>query len=70
MYVVRAGKDSWTELLQSIDRFVDLALEANLPVTVRNYAEGQHSFDVLDDTAETREIITDTMAFLARSFRR
>jgi acetyl esterase/lipase len=70
MYVVRAGRDTWTELLHSIDRFVELALEANLPVTLRNYTTGQHSFDVQDDTGETREIITDTIAFLARIFRR
>ena len=29
-----------------------------------NYAEGQHGFDILDDTERSRSIIQQTLAFM------
>lgn len=66
IYLVRAGRDRFPEVLRSIDHFVRYALQANLRVTVRNYPTGHHSFDAEDDTAETRAIIAETLAFLGR----
>jgi dienelactone hydrolase len=64
--VVRCGRDSWVELLASIDRFTDFALEQNLRVQLLNYPGGRHSFDTEDDTEETRTVIAQTLWFLAR----
>lgn len=63
MLIVRAGRDH-PRLNQSIDAFVAEALRQNAPIEVINYPEGRHAFDVLDDTARTRQIIRRTLAFL------
>lgn len=65
LLVARAGQDRWSTGLASIDHFVGFALEQNLPVTVINYPAGQHAFDVLDDTPESRRIIRLTLDFLS-----
>ena len=64
MLIARAGQDRWTVGLESTDHFVAWALAENLPVTVLNYPDGRHAFDVLDDTAETRRIIAATLRFM------
>lgn len=69
LLVARAGQDRWTTGLASIDHFVEFALEQNLPVTVINYPAGQHAFDVLDDTSESRRIIRLTLDFLSTHLR-
>lgn len=63
MLVVRAGRDHPLNN-QAIDVFVAEALSQNAPLEVINYPEGRHAFDVLDDTARTRQIIQRTLAFL------
>ena len=63
MLLVRAGRDRYSIILNSIDHFAAYAFQQNLPVTVLNYPEGQHTFDVRDDTAETRSIIKQTLDF-------
>jgi acetyl esterase/lipase len=70
MFLVRAGRDRWPEILSSLDHFNSFALEQNLRVTMRNYPEGQHAFDALDDTAETRSIIRQTLTFLTEHLAR
>ncbi len=63
MLVVRAGRDRYSEILNSIDHFSAFALQQNLAVTVLNYPKGQHAFDLEDDTEETRGIIKQTLDF-------
>ncbi|HEY7358601.1 MAG TPA: hypothetical protein VH590_19100, partial [Ktedonobacterales bacterium] len=63
MLVVRAGRDHPLNN-RAIDAFVAEALSQNAPLEVINYLEGRHAFDVLDDTARTRQIIRRTLAFL------
>jgi len=63
MFVVRAGRDREPEILHSIDHFTAFAFQQNLALTVRNYPEGHHTFDVDDDTEETRAIIKQTLDF-------
>lgn len=64
LLVARAGQDRWTTGLATTDHFVAFALEQNLPVTVINHPAGQHAFDVLDNTPESRRIIRRTLGFL------
>jgi dienelactone hydrolase len=63
LFVVRAGEDN-PKLNKSIEGFVGEATKRNLPLTFVNYAEGQHSFDIENDTVSSQEIIKHTLAFL------
>ena len=63
MLLVRAGRDRFPEILGSIDHFTAFAFQENLAVTVLNYPEGQHAFDVEDDTKETHAIIKQPLDF-------
>lgn len=61
--IVRAGLDS-PGLNNGIETFAQAAIAGDMPVTVINYVDGQHAFDLLDDTDESREIIKQTVAFM------
>ena len=69
MYLVRAGLERFPQVRRSMDEFVQYAFDNNLKVIVRNYPEGHHSFDITDDTTETREIIRQTLDFLKHHLR-
>ncbi len=62
--VVRAGRDQMPGLNDTIDRFVGAALARNLPLTVVNHATAPHSFDLLDDSEASRQVIRSMLAFL------
>jgi hypothetical protein len=64
LMVVRAGQDAVPGVNVSIDHFVAAALARNLPVTVVNHPTAPHSFDLLDDTEASREVIRQILAFL------
>lgn len=64
IFMVRAGLDEVPNCNKSQDEFIKKALENNLPITLINYQNGQHPFDLLDDNDETRQIITQTLAFM------
>ncbi len=51
-------------LNQSVDEFVREALAHNISIDLMNHPEGQHSFDMLDDNARSREIIRATLEFI------
>ena len=42
---------------------------ADAELTLLDHAQGPHAFDVLDDSARTREIIEQTVAFLQTHLR-
>jgi len=50
-------------LARSVQLFVDAANSAGLDISVVDYLEGQHGFDVVDDTERSRELVLDTVAF-------
>jgi dienelactone hydrolase len=54
MLVVRAGRDN-PGLNNAIDVFASTALSLNAPVTIMNYPNGLHAFEVEDQRPETRE---------------
>jgi dienelactone hydrolase len=68
--IVRAGKDRWTTILNSIDEFVRLSLTRNNPFELVNYPEGQHAFDMLDNNETSKRIIVETVGFFKREFKR
>lgn len=63
VYVTRAGLDA-PALNASIDRWVAQAVTLEAPVTLVNYPEGVHGFDLENDTPESKQIITQTLDFL------
>jgi dienelactone hydrolase len=64
LLVVRAGMDQISIIKKTTDHFVNEAIRSNAQLTFINYPEGQHDFDVLDDTEESRLIIRQTVDFL------
>jgi hypothetical protein len=64
LFVVRAGQEQFAGLNDSIDRFVAKAVGDNRPITLINYARGIHSFDILQDSEASREIIRQALSFL------
>ena len=65
MFIARAGRDEVRHLNETIDRFVAAALAANVPLTLVTHPTGPHGFSTLNDDARSREIIRDTLTFLA-----
>jgi len=61
--VARAGLDNpW--LNGTIDRFVQAAMARGATLDLLNHPEGRHGFDVLDDDARSKQIISRTLEFL------
>jgi hypothetical protein len=67
MLIVRAGRDAFAGLNDTIDAFVAAALACNLPLTVINHSSAQHAFDLLDDSQETKRMIEQVVEFLESS---
>lgn len=64
VFLIRSGKDETAGLNASLDGFVATALAANHPLTLVNHPEAPHSFDLFHDSAETRRILAQALAFL------
>ena len=64
LLVVRAGRDELPQLNDSTDRFLLEALRRNLPVTLVNYPEAPHAFELTCDAETTRETVRRTLAFM------
>jgi hypothetical protein len=64
LFVVRAGQEEFPHLNDSIDRFLAKALLRNQPITFVNHRTGPHSFDLLQDSETSREIIRQVLSFL------
>jgi dienelactone hydrolase len=64
LFIVRAGRDQFAGVKDSIDRFVAGALARNRPIHFVNYADAEHAFDVSDDRPTTHGIIRSVLAFL------
>lgn len=66
LFIARAGLDM-PVINRSINQFIEIALNLNLNITICNHATGHHAFDILDDTARTRDILGMTLSFLAKN---
>ena len=64
LLVVRAGNDQTPALNASLDAFVRVALERDLPLTLINQAGAPHSFDLFDDSEASRKTIREVLRFL------
>jgi acetyl esterase/lipase len=63
VFIARAGRDA-PSINTGIDRFTAAALRLNMPLTVMNYAEGDHGFDGLNNTPQSRAIIEAALRFV------
>lgn len=63
VFIARAGKDS-AFINNGIDRFASTALRLNAPITLINYADGDHGFDGFNDTSQSRAIIKAALKFV------
>jgi hypothetical protein len=64
LFLARAGRDEMPGINANIDRFVTAALARELPITLANHPTGPHSFDIVDDSATTRALVRQILAFL------
>jgi hypothetical protein len=64
LFVVRAGKDETPGLNAGLDGFITRAIADNRPLTLVNYAEAPHAFDLFLDRPETRRILQQGLDFL------
>jgi acetyl esterase/lipase len=64
LLLVRAGRDEAPGLNAALDRFVPRALAASVPLTLVNYPEGPHAFDILDPSSGSRAAIRQILTFL------
>jgi acetyl esterase/lipase len=62
VFIARMGKDS-PRINRSVDEFVSEARRLKVPVTLKEYADGIHAFDIAQDTDESRAIIEAAIAF-------
>jgi hypothetical protein len=64
LFIVRSGADETPGLNAALDAFVTRAIAANRPLTVVNYPEAPHAFDLFLDTPETGRILQQGLEFL------
>ena len=64
MLFVRAGRDHVPGLNEALDKVVARALARNLPLSLVNHATGAHGFDLDENTAISRGIVQQVLAFL------
>lgn len=64
MLVTRAGNDKYQIVKNTTEYFVAEAMRSNAQLTFINYPDGQHDFDILDDTETSKLIIKQTVDFL------
>ena len=64
LLIVRAGKDEFAGLNETMDRYVEALRKDNGNVEVIDYPEGVHGFDLVDSSEESRQIVRQSLDFL------
>ena len=64
LFIVRAGKDETAGLNAALDAFVARAIADNQPLTLVNYPDAPHSYELSLDTAETRRVLQQGLDFM------
>ena len=62
--VIRAGQDETPGLNQALDAFVAKAIAQNKPLTLVNYPDAPHSYELALDTPETGRTLQQGLDFL------
>ncbi len=61
--ITRAGKDECPGLNSSIDKFVKHALQLNVPISLINHSDGNHAFDLFDNSEQSIRIIKNILVY-------
>jgi len=61
---VRAGRDQFPGLNDTLDAVIARALARNLPLTLINHSTGLHGFDCDEDTETSRDVVASVLRFL------
>lgn len=69
LFVVRAGNDQTPGLNAALDGFVTRAIADNRPLTLVNYPDAPHAFDLFHDRPETVRILQQALDFLRANLR-
>jgi len=64
LFVVRSGKDETPGLNGALDAFTVRAISENKPLTLVNFPDAPHSFELAVDVPETRRILQQGLDFL------
>jgi hypothetical protein len=64
LFVVRSGKDETPGLNAALDGFAARAIAENRPLTLVNYPDAPHSFELAVEGPETRRILRQGLDFL------
>lgn len=64
LFIVRAGKDEFAGLNESMDRWVSALQARNSHVEFIDYEEGLHGFDLIDSSAESLQVIRRLLDYL------
>ena len=64
LFIIRAGKDETPGLNAGLDAFIARAIGENRPVTVVNYPEAPHSYELSVEGPETRRVLQQGLDFL------
>lgn len=62
--IVKAAKDKIKGVNKSIDNFIEAAKKYNIKYEYIMHNTGGHSFDIMDDNCETRDIIGQTLKYI------
>ncbi len=65
LFIVRAGKDQFAGLNETLDRYVTALKARDADVELVDYPDGVHGFDLLDDSAQSIGIIRKALDYLA-----
>lgn len=66
--LTRVGHE-YPDFAPTQDAFVDAARTHDVPLEVIEVREGQHAFDILDHTEESRTAVKRAMAWVAETLR-
>ena len=64
LFIVRAGQDEFSGLNETLDRYVGALKGKNPDVEFINYEQGVHGFDLVDSSAESKQIINRLLDYL------
>lgn len=64
LLLVRSGNDETPGLNRALDAFAAKAIEDNRPITLVNYPQAPHSFELSIDSPESRRILKQGVEFL------
>ena len=64
MFVMRAGQDQIPGLNTWMEKFLDVAIRKNAPITLMIHPAGVHGFDNTTDDERSRKILKGAIAFL------